>query len=81
MPVGVVIMVIPIPLGTPAMRIFVPPSVTFVPAALPCLVQFVPPSLCLLTLASVVPNGFMQIMVGPFDSPLAIIRSGRRYPH
>jgi hypothetical protein len=80
-PVGVVIVVIPIPLGMPTMRIFVPPSVTLVPAALPRLVQFMPPSLCLLTRASVVFNGFMQIMVGPFDSPLAILRAERWCAH
>jgi hypothetical protein len=78
MVVGVVIMIIPIPVSMPTMRIFIPPSVGFAPATLPCLLQFMPPSICLLTLGSVVLNGFMQLMVGLFGPTLAIIIGSER---
>jgi hypothetical protein len=76
--VVIVVMVVPVPVGMPTVLIFVPPSVVFLPAALPCLMQFMPPVVCLLTLRSMVRNGFMQIMVGMFDSLLAIIVSSER---
>src|SRR5216684_1084415 len=39
--VAIVVVVIPIAIGMPAVAVFVPPAVPFVPAALPRLVQFV----------------------------------------
>ena len=45
--VAIVIVVIPIAFGMPAVPVFVPPTVPLIPAMLPRFVQFVPSVVCL----------------------------------
>src|SRR5260370_10193723 len=69
--VAIVVVVIPIAIGMPAVAVFVPPAVPFVPAAFPRLVQFVPRMIRLLAVPSVVLLGFVQFVVRLGDPTLA----------
>src|SRR5258708_5275453 len=69
--VAIVVVVIPIAIGMPAVAVFVPPAVPFVPAAFPGLVQFVPRMIRLLAVPSVVLLGFVQFVVRLGDPTLA----------
>jgi len=77
--VAIVIVVIPIAIGMPAMAVFVPPAMSLVPAAFPRLVQFVPRMVRLPAVPAVVLYGFVEFMVRLGDAPLAtavVIREG-----
>jgi hypothetical protein len=69
----VVIVIIPIPLGVPAVLIFIPPSMVGLPAGLARCVQFVAPMLSLFALRTVVLDGFVQLVISSGDAPLAIV--------
>jgi hypothetical protein len=69
--VAVVIVLVPVVLGVPAVLVFVPPLVARAPAALARNVQFATLMICLPTVASVVFNGFVQVVFGVPDTPLA----------
>jgi hypothetical protein len=71
--VAVVIVVIPIAIGVPAVSIFVPPTMPLLPAALARFVQFVARMVGLPAVPAVVLNGFVQSVVGSGDTPLASI--------
>jgi hypothetical protein len=70
--VAIVVVIIPIAIGTPAMAVFVPPAVPFVPAAFPRFVQFVPRMLRLLAVPAVMLHGFVDFVVRLGDAALAI---------
>jgi hypothetical protein len=85
--VAVVIVVIPIAIGMPAVAILVPPTMAFSPAAFARFVQFVPRVIRLPAIPAVMFHGFVQPVVRPGDAALTTVvafsrcpwRSGERY--
>ena len=80
-PIPVVIMIVPVTFGTPALRIFVPPFVFRVPTMLSGFLKFVACVIRLLALAAMMLNGFVKIVICLGNSLLAIVvicRSTRR---
>jgi hypothetical protein len=71
--IAVVIVVIPIALGAPAMAVFVPPTMTVLPAILAGLAQIAARVVGLLALASMMLDGFMETMIRSRNAPLAIV--------
>jgi hypothetical protein len=71
-----VIIIIPIAVGMPTMPVFIPPSMLYPPAALPRLVQFMAPLHGLFALVSVMPDGFVQLVVHARDASLTIVLIG-----
>jgi len=69
--VAIVIVLIPITLGAPAMLVLVPPLMSFAPATLPGLVQFAAFVICLGAVAAMFPDGFVKLMIGMSHPPLA----------
>lgn len=67
------IVVVPIPLGPPAMAIFIPPAVIRPPAPLALFAQFVTRIVGLRALVSIVFDGFVQPVVGPRNPALTIV--------
>lgn len=67
------ILIVPVPLGAPAMLVFVPPAMPVRPAVLSRLVQLMTSMLGLLALVSMVFNGLMQTVIGAGNPVLAII--------
>jgi len=76
-----IIVVVPIVVGTPPVLVFIPPSVIRGPTALPLFVQDVAPFRCLLTLTliAVVLDGFVQIVIGFRDASLAVVISAQSW--
>jgi len=68
----IVVVVIPIAIGMPAMSIFVPPAVPPAPAVFACFMQVVSCAIRLPAVPAVVFDGFVQSMVRFGDTPLAI---------
>jgi hypothetical protein len=68
--VAIVIVLVPIALGVPAVLVFIPPLMAFAPAALPRLVQFATLVVCLSAVASVALDGFVQVMLRVLDAAL-----------
>ena len=71
--VVIVVMLIPITICVPAVRIFVPPAVLVFPAIGACFGKFVAPVFRLAALPAVVLNGFMELVVRLDDAFLAVI--------
>jgi hypothetical protein len=71
--VVIMVVVIPIVIRTPAMLVFIPPSMIRVPAVLPGFVQHVAPMFRLLALIAVVLDGFVQLVIGFRNASLAIV--------
>jgi hypothetical protein len=69
----VVIVVIPIAIGAPAVAIFVPPAMAFVPAAFAGLAQFVARVIRLPAFPAVVLDGFVKPVVRLGNTSLATI--------
>src|SRR5713101_4876403 len=69
--VAIVVVVIPIAIGMPAVAVFVPPAVPFSPAAFPRLVQFVPGVVRLSAVPAVMLDGFVEFVVRLGDAALA----------
>ena len=69
---AVVVVIIPIAIGVPAVAIFIPPTVPPAPAVFPCFMQVVARMICLPAVPAVVLDGFVQFVVGLSDAPLAI---------
>jgi hypothetical protein len=69
-------MVIPVALGAPAMAVFVPPTMTVLPAIRARFAQFGARVVGLLTLASMMLDGFMKTVIRFRNAPLAIIITG-----
>jgi hypothetical protein len=67
------IMLIPITIRMPAMLVFVPPAMVGVPAMLTHFVQHSAPALRLLTPVTVMLDGFVQLVIGFRNAPLAVI--------
>ena len=81
---AIVVVVIPIAIGMPAVVVFVPPAVPFLPAAFPRFMQFVPRMLRLPAVPAVMLLGFVQFVVRLGDAALAItvaIRECTRSPN
>jgi hypothetical protein len=80
--VAIVIVVIPITIGVPTVAVFIPPTVPPAPAVFARFTQVVPRMIRLPAVPAVMLNGFVQLVVRPGDSPLAIsvvfCRSPRR---
>jgi hypothetical protein len=74
--ITIVIVIIPVVLGAPAMAVFIPPAMAAIPAILARFVQFMPRMVGLPTLASMMLDGFVKTMVSPGNSPLAIVVIG-----
>jgi hypothetical protein len=71
--VAIVIVLVPIALGPPAMFMFIPPPVTFAPATLARLVQFTAFVICLGAVASMALDSAVEIMLGMSDPALAAV--------
>ena len=71
--VVIMVVVVPIVIRTPAMLVFIPPSMIRVPAVLPGFVQHVAPMFRLLALIAVVLDGFVQLVIGFRNAVLAVI--------
>jgi hypothetical protein len=70
--VAIVIVVVPIAVGVPAVAVFIPPTVPPAPAVFPRFMQIVPRTIGLPAVPAVMLNGFVQLVIRPGDSPLAI---------
>jgi len=71
----VVIVIIPIVFGAPAVSIFVPPAVAVLPAVGACFRKFVAPVLGLRTLPAVVLDGLMKLVVRFSGAFMAVVRA------
>jgi hypothetical protein len=69
----VVVVLVPIAVGVPAVFVFVPPPMTLTPATLPSLVQFTSLMLRLGAVASVFLDGFVKLMFGVNNPALAAV--------
>jgi hypothetical protein len=74
--VTVMIVIVPVTLGAPAMLIFVPPAMSAVPAILAGFAQLGARMVGLPALASMVLDGFVKTMVSLGDAVLAIVVIG-----
>jgi hypothetical protein len=68
---AIVVVIIPIAVGMPAVAVFVPPTMALVPAALPRFTQFVARTIRLLALPTVMFHGLVQSVVRLGDAALA----------
>jgi hypothetical protein len=71
--VVVVIVIIPITVGVPAVAVLIPPAMVLAPAALSRFVQFVPRVIRLPAVPAVILDSFMQSMVRLGNPPLASV--------
>jgi hypothetical protein len=69
--VAIVVVIIPIAIGMPAVAVFVPPTMPLVPAVLAGLMQFTPCAICLSAIPTVMLHGFVQSVVRLGDTALA----------
>jgi hypothetical protein len=71
--VMIVIMVVPITIGAPAVGIFVPPATLMFPAVGAGFGEFMTPVFGLRALRAVVLNGFMKLVICPGDASLTVL--------
>jgi hypothetical protein len=71
--VVVVIAIIPVVLGAPAMLVLIPPAMLLPPAALARFVQFAALVVGLAAVAPVAFDGFVQLVLGMSDATLAAV--------
>jgi len=71
--VAIVVVVIPIAIGVPAVAVFIPPAMPLVPAAFARLVQIAARTIGLPAVPAVMLHGFVESVVRPGDTPLASI--------
>jgi hypothetical protein len=71
----IMVVIIPIVVGVPLVRIFIPPAVIMVPAVGARISKFMPPVLGFSTLRAVVLDGLMKLVVRFDGALLAIIRT------
>ncbi len=69
----VVVVLVPIALGAPAVLVLVPPAVPFGPAVLAGFVEFAAFVTCLVTVASVFFDGLVEFVVGVGDPALTSV--------
>ena len=72
----VVVMIVPIAIGVPAMAVFIPPFVEPAPASLPDLMQIVARAVRLLAVPAMMFNGFVKLVIGLGYAMLAIVVIG-----
>jgi hypothetical protein len=70
--IAVVVVIIPIAIGVPAVAILIPPAVIGIPAVLASFPQFMAGVLCLLTLPAVVFGGLVEPVIGLCEAVLAL---------
>jgi hypothetical protein len=70
--VAPVVVIVPVSVRMPASLIWIPPSVIRVPASFPDLPEFVTRVLSLLAFVTMIFDGFVQIVICPGDTLLAI---------
>jgi hypothetical protein len=78
--VAVVVVLVPVAFGAPAVLVFIPPAMLLTPATLAHFVQFPPFVFGLRATASMSFNGLVQFMLGVFDSALAAVEIIRMNP-
>lgn len=71
--IAVVVVIIPVAVGMPAMVVFVPPALIGGPAAFTLRLQLVAPMVGLVALSPVMLDSFVQLVIDFGDSHLAII--------
>ena len=69
----VVVVLVPVALGAPAVLVLIPPAVAFGPAVLAGFVEFAAFVICLATVASVFFDGLVEFVVGVGDAALASV--------
>jgi len=72
----VVVMIVPVAIGVPAMAIFIPPLVIPAPATLAGLVQLVARALRLFAVPAMMLTSFVQLVIGLGNAMLALIVIG-----
>src|SRR2546430_11102964 len=68
---AIVIVVIPIAIGMPAVAVFVPPAMALIPAAFACFAQFMTRTIRLPAVPAVMFHGFVEFVVRLDNAPLA----------
>lgn len=76
--VAIVVVIIPVTLGMPAMTVFIPPLVSVHKAILTRLAQIVARAFRLSTPPAVAFGSFVHPMIGPCDAPLAFAFIGAK---
>jgi hypothetical protein len=74
-PLVIVVVFVPVVLGAPLMRVFVPPLVLLVPAAFTLFGEFVAPVIGVLAVRPIVFDGFVQLVINSGGFALAIVVS------
>jgi len=74
----VVVMIVPITFGVPAMPVFVPPAVVVFPAVGASFSEFMPPTFRLRTLPTVVLDGFVKFVVCLGGALLTVVGTHHR---
>jgi hypothetical protein len=74
--VMIVVVVVPVAIGMPTMLVFIPPTMSAVPAILARLVQFMASVVRLPALTPMTLDGFVKMMIGPRNAPLASVVIG-----
>jgi hypothetical protein len=69
----VVVVLVPVAVGVPAVFVFIPPAVALPPATLTHCVQFTAFVIGLSAVASVPPDGLVEFMVGVSDATLTAV--------
>jgi hypothetical protein len=69
----VVVVLVPVAFGVPAVVVFVPPAMLLTPATLAGLVEFVTAVIGLTAVASVVLDGLVEFVFGVSDAALAAV--------
>ena len=78
MAIVVVIVTIPVAIGTPTMSIFIPPTTAVIPAVRTSFGEFVAPVFGLRTVVAMVFDGFVKPVVDLGDALLALIIGPQR---
>jgi hypothetical protein len=74
--VMIVVVVVPVAIGMPTMLVFIPPAMSAVPAIFAGLVQFMASVVRLPALTPMTLDGFVKMMIGPRNAPLASVVIG-----
>jgi hypothetical protein len=74
--VMIVVVVVPVAIGMPTMLVFIPPTMSAVPTILARLVQFMASVVRLPALTPMTLDGFVKMMIGPRNAPLASVVIG-----
>ena len=74
----IMVMIVPVALGVPAVFVRIPPSVTVVPAPLAGVMEFVAGAVGFRTVPSMMLSGFVKPVIGPVNALLAVVGQGAR---